>query len=566
MLYWICPECGHECSPAIRECPSCAAAGDAAPSEPTSAGVLSLAQNLEPAPAVGLLSTASYRNLVSSANGHSAPVNAAVLIADPSEHAATDSDQAPDPRIDSLVKPLVESAKIESAKIESAKLEPAKLEPAKTVEPEASSKLAPLDNVALKPSCPALPEMEKPAVSPVAPRLPAPSLVAARSPKTTFALKAADLAPTGKISFQAVPGLVPKAHEREVEPAPSRRRSVAFVRATPPGADSSEFGIAGFVQPGEARLTPAVPSHELAQGGDGISPAAVQPKAESLAYISSTLELTGESLSEMLHAFETSAEELERVALRAIQKAFHQQPTALLLNEPREIVTAPAPPAEQWLRSPKLVFVPHAPENTGSATITAGPQTPTLAGPCLPPQLRNFTGNQNSNHGPARRRSGAPTWMVSVLVATALFLGAGTLLQYLSANRDAKAASAAPVQSQTSDSAPAPAPVPVVEEHPGARFVEVAGVRIVTAPNKKPQLQYIAINHSSGELTGLKIRITIHSADSPSGTPLFSVSSVVPSLPANQSKEVHADLDAGIKAASIPDWQSLRPEILITRQ
>ena len=25
MLYWICPECGHECSPAIRECPTCTA-------------------------------------------------------------------------------------------------------------------------------------------------------------------------------------------------------------------------------------------------------------------------------------------------------------------------------------------------------------------------------------------------------------------------------------------------------------------------------------------------------------------------------------------------------------
>jgi len=24
MLYWICPECGGECSPAIRECPACA--------------------------------------------------------------------------------------------------------------------------------------------------------------------------------------------------------------------------------------------------------------------------------------------------------------------------------------------------------------------------------------------------------------------------------------------------------------------------------------------------------------------------------------------------------------
>ena len=91
-------------------------------------------------------------------------------------------------------------------------------------------------------------------------------------------------------------------------------------------------------------------------------------------------------------------------------------------------------------------------------------------------------------------------------------------------------------------------------------------MRVVTVPNKRPQLQYIVVNHSAGDLTGLNIHIAVHSADSPTGTPLFTVSSVIPSLAPNQSKEIRTDLDAGIKAASIPDWQSLRTEILIARQ
>ena len=116
-------------------------------------------------------------------------------------------------------------------------------------------------------------------------------------------------------------------------------------------------------------------------------------------------------------------------------------------------------------------------------------------------------------------------------------------------------------------SAPAPAPAsPVAQEHPGARFVEVAGVRVVSGANKRPQLQYIVVNHSSGELTGLNIHIAVHSADSPTGAPLFTVSSAIASLAANQSKEVRSDLDPGIKPASIPDWQSLRTDILIARQ
>jgi hypothetical protein len=154
--------------------------------------------------------------------------------------------------------------------------------------------------------------------------------------------------------------------------------------------------------------------------------------------------------------------------------------------------------------------------------------------------------------------------LVSIVVI-ALFLGGGSLLQYLTANRDAKAASVAPAPTETREAAPAP-PLPAVEEHPGARFVEVAGVRVVTAPNHKPQLQYIVINHSAGELTGLNIHIALRSADSPSGPPLIRVSSIVPSLGANQSKEIRMDLDAGLGAASVPDWQSLRTEILIGRQ
>src|SRR5579862_5499829 len=65
MLYWICPECGHECSPAIRECPTCTAPPAAKPAGVSPAGVsnpgpsnnelLSLAQNFQSESSVGLL-------------------------------------------------------------------------------------------------------------------------------------------------------------------------------------------------------------------------------------------------------------------------------------------------------------------------------------------------------------------------------------------------------------------------------------------------------------------------------------------------------------------------------
>src|ERR1700733_8122766 len=62
MLYWICPECGHECSPAIRECPTCTAPPCTAPqatSADASHDLLSLAQNFQSAPSTGFLTAAS---------------------------------------------------------------------------------------------------------------------------------------------------------------------------------------------------------------------------------------------------------------------------------------------------------------------------------------------------------------------------------------------------------------------------------------------------------------------------------------------------------------------------
>ncbi len=259
--------------------------------------------------------------------------------------------------------------------------------------------------------------------------------------------------------------------------------------------------------------------------------------------------------------------EAEQASIRAIAETFRQQPPASLLAAAPEILTAPAPPATQWLRTPRPALKPCLPAHLGLNLLTGGPKAPTLAGPCLPPQLQNFLEQRSNTPQSARKPVAFPTWLVSVVVATCLFLGAGSLMQYLTPNHDARAASTAPASPASAPaSAPAAAPpLPVVQEHPLARFVEVAGVRVVNGPKGKPQLEYIVINHSGSPITGLDVRIAGRSADAPSGDPLFSVSGIVPALGPYQSKEMHTDLDAGLRAASLPDWRSLRTEILVAR-
>jgi hypothetical protein len=381
-------------------------------------------------------------------------------------------------------------------------------------------------------------------------------------------LEPAGPAPVEKISFTAARGVPSAAVDESAQPLPSRHQSVAFVRAEIPLPDHSGITVANLAQMRETQLKPALSgqnaSHQNGQPNDGLSvPLAYQPQLVKPSLAPSQLKLTGESLADLLQALKISYEELDRVGIGAIQAAFRQQPEQRLLSAPAEIVTAPAPPAAKWLHSRKPKFTSIAPGDRPSSALFAGPQAPPLAGPSLPPQLLNFE-HQNSSLRPNRGRM--PSWPISLLVATILLLGLFATFQYFSQDHDSTAASASTtVMPQVAKAEPAPHAA-VVAEHPAARSVEVAGVRVVTGPNKKLQLQYIVINHSPNELTGLNIRIAVRSVDGLADAPLFSVSSVVAALGPNQSKEIRTDLNSSFQASAIPDWQSLRTEVLIARQ
>jgi hypothetical protein len=502
MLYWICPECGHECSPAIRECPTCTASPESTARNSTvqqrsspSKELLSLAQNFESSSSVGLL----------------APVAVAELV-----------------------------------------------EPPPPQEPELSETLASLDGLAVNPVRPLVSEPAKPIPAPVPARISSPAAPLREHCRAEFVLKAAGPEPAGEIIFRAAPGGRRRSFEQSVVPLPSRRQSVAFVRVELPGADNSGMGFTNLAelvgQPGDVRLNPATPY----QSSNGAStPLAYQPGGPSLGC--SRLKLDDESVADLLNGLKIGAEELDRSTIHAIQESFCEQPAVALLAAPAEIVTAP--PAAKWLRMEKPKFTPITPELTGRAAVIAGPQAPPLAGPSLPPQLLNL-GQRNSQSRGNRRRMSA--WPIGLLIATVVILGAGGLLQYALQDHDAKAASVT-TPAPRIKAAPAPR-VRVVEEHPAARSVEVAGVRIVTGANKKPQLQYLVINHSPSEITALNIHIAVRSVEALGDAPLCSVSSVVASLGPNQSKEIHTDLDSSVTTSAIPDWHSLRTEILIARQ
>jgi hypothetical protein len=497
MLYWICPECGHECSPAIRECPTCTAPPETGVD--ASRDLYSLAQNFQSPPSIGFSTAAASA--------------AAVAIQEPRE-------------------------------------------------PELSDHLAALDNLAIRPVRPGLLEAVKLSLVPVPVRISSPAMTPSAAPtRAELGLQPAGPAPAGEISFKPATASQSAAISGPAEPLPSRRQAIAFVRAELPVPEPSSISVANLAQLSETEFKPVLPQQN-GQPKNGLSqPLANPPLPGKPSLASSQLKLAGASLADLLQALRISTEELDRAAISEIHAAFGQQPTVPLLAAPAEIVTAPAPPAAQWMHSQKPQFSSVPPSDRASAALFAGPQAPPLAGPSLPPQLLNFD-QQNSTLRTNRGRM--PSWPLSLLLAVIVLLGVVSLFQYFSQERDTTAASAIAPR-PVAKAAPTPH-APVVAEHPAARSVEVAGVRIVMGPNKKPQLQYIVINHSSNELTGLNIRIAVRSVDGLADAPLFSVSSPVAVLGPNQSKEIRTDLNSSVPAAAIPDWQSLRTEVLVARQ
>jgi hypothetical protein len=249
----------------------------------------------------------------------------------------------------------------------------------------------------------------------------------------------------------------------------------------------------------------------------------------------------------------------EQSAIRGIVASFQQKPKISLLSPASEDVVAPAPVCIQWMRIPKPRILPVPPKDLNHRDLLSGLQSPPLAGPCVPQELRSLTERRDPANHHARKKAGLPAWTVSFLVALLLFLGVGSLLQYFSAKGDAKAAAATTQPSDQAVSVPS-------ADHPASKLVEVTGLRIAAGSNRRPQLEFIVVNHSATALSDIGLQIAVRSASSTAGVaPLFRVSTTVPSLGPYQSREFRAELDPEVHATDVPDWQSLRADVHITQ-
>jgi hypothetical protein len=278
----------------------------------------------------------------------------------------------------------------------------------------------------------------------------------------------------------------------------------------------------------------------------------------------------------------------ETALLTAAEPAGHVEPQSLAPEPQPVAIPEPAPGGPVALQpssvdGPNLPLAPmqnYTPATSRSilpvpprAQILAADSGPriTLPGPTLPPELTrlqeanfvNLIGEptaQRAKEAIAPRKSGggAQGWFVTAGVMLLLLAAALGVIYYplLHTIVDAKTAPTPAVA--------APASASTAPQSPLAKFIEVTGYRIVIDQNKKSEVQYLVVNHSSADISDANIFITLHSVK-PGQPPVCRFSFKVPSLAPFESKEMSSPIEKTTRAVSLPDWQDLRADVQISQ-
>jgi hypothetical protein len=98
-----------------------------------------------------------------------------------------------------------------------------------------------------------------------------------------------------------------------------------------------------------------------------------------------------------------------------------------------------------------------------------------------------------------------------------------------------------------------------VHAHPLAKYIEIAGFRVMEDRRGQVKLGYIVVNHSPADLPELRAQITLSAA----GKPVFEFPATIPSIGPYESKDLTATLKTNLRPYELPDWQALKPAFVI---
>lgn len=129
------------------------------------------------------------------------------------------------------------------------------------------------------------------------------------------------------------------------------------------------------------------------------------------------------------------------------------------------------------------------------------------------------------------------------------------------------ACTSAPPAKQTKGPAgpPAAGDAVAINQHPLAKYIEVAGFRVTESGPGKLKITFAVINHSEGDIAdlGLKFKLTTTAAK-PEDPPLAQFDAQIPKLAPLENKDVSVTVPTTMRVYELPDWQFLRGRYEIT--
>jgi hypothetical protein len=87
----------------------------------------------------------------------------------------------------------------------------------------------------------------------------------------------------------------------------------------------------------------------------------------------------------------------------------------------------------------------------------------------------------------------------------------------------------------------------------GIRFMEV---------NRKPQIHYLVVNHSSAPLSSVMVYVTLRALNAkPGQAPLARLAFRAPDLAAYEAKEMFSAIERVSSPLDLPDWRDLHADV-----
>jgi len=213
-----------------------------------------------------------------------------------------------------------------------------------------------------------------------------------------------------------------------------------------------------------------------------------------------------------------------------------------------------APPQPVYQAPPPQAAYPQAPPAYQAAPPPAAyPQAPHYQPPPPQPQVRAYA--------PRPRRSGLPTWLLTVLFAFA-FVGLGAAIYWgVGYLRGGGGNSAAAKPAPTVES---PAAKPGARPSTLQKYIEISGVRFTEDAKKKLEIKFNLTNHSDADITGLTGNVTLWAGTQKSEEDAVGTFSFATDIGPQTTRELNAPFTTKLKVYELPDWQNVTTDLQIT--